>query len=178
MNAPLIGKGDVSKDSKNVHVINELGIPISILGLSNLNVAASPDGILVSDKEASPRVKEFANQFEERPMYEERRWGWYRILDYTECSKVNKILTKKVCVLANKSTSYQKHILRRQTWTVISGTSLFILNDKIRKVKAGNILEIPARALHAIKAITTLKFIEVQFGSKLTEEDVITIPLK
>ena len=84
MDTPLIGKGSISSDCENVHLINELDIPVSVIGLSDLVVAVSPDGILVSDKKASPRVKEIANQFDNRPMYEERRWGWYRVLDFTK----------------------------------------------------------------------------------------------
>lgn len=59
---PLMGKGIISSDCENTHLINELDIPISILGLSNLIVVATPDGILISDKEASPRVKDLLNK--------------------------------------------------------------------------------------------------------------------
>jgi mannose-1-phosphate guanylyltransferase len=64
MDATLIGKGTMSSDCKNVHIINELDIPVSVIGLSDLIVAVSPNGILVSDKRESPRIKEIANQFE------------------------------------------------------------------------------------------------------------------
>lgn len=47
---PLIGKGTLTEDSTRTHVINELDIPITVIGAPNLIVAASPDGILVSEK--------------------------------------------------------------------------------------------------------------------------------
>jgi mannose-1-phosphate guanylyltransferase len=175
MEIPLIGKGSISSDCQNVHVINELDIPVSVLGVSNLVVAVSPDGILVSDKEASPRVKEIANQFENRPMYEERRWGWYRVLDYVKLNDDNEVLTKRISVTAGKNLSYQKHFHRGEVWTIISGTGLFVLNDKMWTVKQGDVLQIPIGALHGIKAITDLEFIEVQSGTELIEEDIVRI---
>lgn len=175
MDTPLIGKGSISSDCQNVHVINELDIPVSVLGLSNLVVAVSPDGILVTDKEASPRVKEITNQFEQRPMYEERRWGWYRVLDYTKFEDSHEVLTKRIGVTANKNLSYQKHCHRREVWTIISGKGLFVLSDKIWEVKPGDVLLIPEGAAHGIKAITDLEFIEVQSGSELIEEDIVRI---
>ena len=177
MDTPIIGKGSISYDCENVHLINELDIPVSVLGLSDLVVAVSPDGILVSDKKASPRVKEIANQFDNRPMYEERRWGWYRVLDYTKFNDTE-VLTKRIGVTANKNLSYQKHFFRSEVWTIICGTGFFVLNDKIQEVKAGDILQIPVGASHGIKAITDLEFIEVQTGSELVEEDIVRIFMK
>jgi mannose-1-phosphate guanylyltransferase len=178
MDTPIIGKGSISYDCENVHLINELDIPVSVLGLSDLVVAVSPDGILVSDKKASPRVKEIANQFDNRPMYEERRWGWYRVLDFTKFNDKTEVLTKRIGVTANKNLSYQKHFFRSEVWTIICGTGFFVLNDKIQEVKAGDILQIPVGASHGIKAITDLEFIEVQTGSELVEEDIVRIFMK
>ncbi|MCP1093482.1 sugar phosphate nucleotidyltransferase [Bacillaceae bacterium OS4b] len=174
MDTPLIGKGSISFDCQNVHVINELDIPVSVLGLSNLVVAVNPDGILVTDKDASPRVKEIANQFEERPKYEERRWGWYRVLDYTN-NDSTEVLTKRIGITASKNLSYQKHFHRSEVWVIISGTGLFVLNDKIWEVKPGDVLQIPVGASHGIKAITDLEIIEVQTGAELIEEDIVRI---
>ncbi|TCZ80775.1 cupin domain-containing protein [Paenibacillus albiflavus] len=175
MGASIIGKGIMSSDCNNVHIINELDIPVSVLGLSDLIVAVSPDGILVSDKKESPRVKEIADQFDNRPMYEERRWGWYRVLDFTKYSDTKEVLTKRIGVTAGKNLSYQKHYHRSEVWTIIKGKGLFVLNGKILKIQEGDVLQIPAGALHGIKAITDLEFIEVQAGSELIEEDIVRI---
>ncbi len=42
------------------------------------------DGVLVADKEMSPHIKELVAPFEGRPMFEERRWGLYRVMDCKE----------------------------------------------------------------------------------------------
>jgi len=93
---PIIGKGVLSEDCLETHLINELDIPIIVLGLSNVVIAASPDGILVTDKQASPRIKELVNGFNQRPMFEERRWGWYRVLDHINYENGQEVLTKRM----------------------------------------------------------------------------------
>jgi mannose-1-phosphate guanylyltransferase len=170
-----IGKGVISKDSENVHLINELDIPVTVLGATNLIVAVSPDGILVSDKDASPRIKELVGEFDNRPMYEERRWGWYRVLDYTKFEEDKEVLTKRIGVSAGKNLSYQLHDFRDEVWTIIKGKGEFILNDERIFVKPGDVLKIQSGDKHAIRAITDLEIIEVQTGTQLIEEDIVRI---
>ncbi|MEK5325854.1 sugar phosphate nucleotidyltransferase [Aeribacillus sp. FSL M8-0254] len=169
-----IGKGVIAA-SENTHLINELDIPVTVLGVSNAIVAVSPDGILVSDKAASPKIKELVSDFDQRPMYEERRWGWYRVLDYTRFEDGREVLTKRIGVTAGKNLSYQMHYHRSEVWTIIKGEGEFAFNGEIRRVKPGDVLEIPVGAKHGIKAITDLEFIEVQTGTELIEEDIVRI---
>lgn len=175
MSVKVNGKGIVSPDCQNTHLINELDIPVAILGVNNVVVAVSPDGILVTDKESSPKVKELVSAFHKRPMYEERRWGWYQVLDHTKFSDGREVLTKKIGVAAGKNLSYQLHHKRSEVWTIIEGEGEFALNEKIVTVKSGDTLEIPLGAKHGIKASSDLQFIEVQTGTELVEEDIIRI---
>lgn len=172
MGIRMIGKGIISDDSYNSHLVNELDIPITVLGVKDVVVAASPDGILVTDKEQSPRIKSLISNFDQRPMYEERRWGWYKVLDYTKFEEGNEVLTKKIGVKAGKNLSYQKHFARSEVWTIIKGEGEFAINGEIQSVKSGDVLHIPVEAKHGIKANTDLEFIEVQTGSQLIEEDI------
>ncbi|KIO68307.1 Mannose-1-phosphate guanylyltransferase (GDP) [Caldibacillus thermoamylovorans] len=178
MSTRQLGKGIISDDSNNTHLVNELDIPVVVLGIEGAVIAASPDGILVTDKDASPRIKEVLKGYGNRPMYEERRWGWYKVLDHTKFEEGNEVLTKRIGVKAGKNLSYQKHFARSEVWTIIRGEGEFAFNDEIRKVKAGDILEIPIEAKHGIKAITDLEFIEVQTGTELIEEDIVRIYLE
>ena len=73
-------------------------------------IAASPDGILISDKHQSSYLKPYVEEVEERPMYEERRWGEYRVLDYTQYEDKSKSLTKHLMIEKGKSLSYQLHL--------------------------------------------------------------------
>ncbi|KZE64048.1 mannose-1-phosphate guanylyltransferase [Fictibacillus phosphorivorans] len=175
MSRNVLGKGTISDDSVNTHLINELGIPITIVGSTNLIVAASPDGILVSDKEKSPLIKHYIPSDPQRPMYEERRWGWYKVLEHTAIDEHHEVLTKRLVINQGKNLSYHTHFFRHEVWTIIKGTGEFALNGVIRRVSAGEILEIPPNAKHSIKATTDLEIIEIQTGSKLMEEDKLSL---
>ncbi|EOG8708295.1 sugar phosphate nucleotidyltransferase [Bacillus cereus] len=178
MGTNILGKGNMGIECEQNHIINELDIPVSVLGLSNIIVAASPDGILVSEKDASPRVKELVGDWDQRPMYEERRWGWYRVLDHTKYDDGNEVLTKRIGITASKNLSYQYHNNRSEVWTVVKGEGIFVLDEEIRVVRPGDVLEIQPRQKHAIKAVTDLEFIEVQSGSELIEEDIVRIYMR
>lgn len=175
MQTKQMGKGIITEDCENTHLINELAIPISVLGVSNVIVAASPDGILVADKEKSPRIKEIVEHFTNRPMYEERRWGWYKVLDHLKTDENYEVLTKRICVIAGKNLSYQFHQHRSEVWTIIRGEGIFVQNDKLRVIRKGDVLEIPAGHKHGLKAVTDLEMIEVQTGTQLIEEDIVRV---
>ncbi len=165
-----IGKGVISNDATNTHLVNELGIPVTVLGLSNIVVAASPDGILVSDKASSPKVKDLIAHYEQPPMYEERLWGWSKVLDYAKYFN-EEMVTKRICIYGDKNSTYHYHNLRNEVWTIIRGEGELVLDDHIRRVKAGDIIHIPAGRKHAIKANKELEFIEVQTGKEVTDTD-------
>ena len=167
----VVGKGMISDDSINTHIVNELDIPVAVLGLQNIVVAASPDGILVTEKTASPRIKELLKDFDQRPMFEERRWGWYQVTDYASYDDGKEMLTKRLSIHAGKNISYQYHETRNEVWTVVKGEGEFALDDKIFTVHSGDVLRIPARARHSLRATTAMELIEVQTGSNLVEGD-------
>lgn len=172
MSTSIMGMGTISEDSTNVHLINELEIPVAVLGGRDLIVAASPDGILVSDKQASPKLKELITDFDQRPMYEERIWGWYKILDFVKYDKEKEVITKKICIHNGKSLSYHYHEYRTEVWTIVKGCGQLILNDEIKQVNTGDIVEISPFVRHAIRAIEELEIIEVQSGPNILEEDI------
>ncbi|WP_199620926.1 sugar phosphate nucleotidyltransferase [Paenibacillus alkalitolerans] len=172
-----IGKGIITDDCANTHLINELDLPVTILGMSNTVVAVSPDGILVSQKEASPRIKDALKHMEQRPMYEERRWGWYKVLDYGKLPQGGEVLTKRIHIQAGKNLSYQMHLNRSEVWTIISGSGEFMLDDNLIPVKTGDVLHIPVGSKHSMRAgaMEDLEFIEVQQGTELVEEDIVRL---
>lgn len=171
-----VGKGIITSDCMNTHLVNELDLPVTVLGVSNAVVAVSPDGILVSQKESSPRIKDVLKHMDDqRPMYEERRWGWYKVIDYIKLPQGGEVLTKRIHIDAGKNVSYQLHMKRSEVWTIISGTGYFLLNENMIPVKAGDVLHIPVGARHSIRALEALDFIEVQQGSELIEEDIVRL---
>jgi mannose-1-phosphate guanylyltransferase len=167
----IIGKGVISEDSMNTHIVNELSTPIHVIGISDSIIVAGPDGILVSDKKKSSRIKQMI--IDDQPFHEESAWGSYRVLDYSITDEGTESVTKMIQVLPGKNISYQKHNYRTEVWTVISGTGECILNNKHFPIKAGDTIQIPLGAKHGVKAITPLRFIEVQLGKRTEEGDII-----
>ncbi|WP_079710653.1 sugar phosphate nucleotidyltransferase [Paraliobacillus ryukyuensis] len=167
-----IGKGVICEESTNTHLINELDIPVTVIGGKDLVVAASPDGILVSDKASSPKIKELIKDFDNPPMYEERIWGWSRTLDYSTYENKEEMVTKRICIYEGKNSTYHYHNLRDEVWTIVKGEGELVLDDGITRVKAGDVVHIPAKKKHGVKAISELEFIEVQTGSGISEEDI------
>ncbi len=158
----------------NVHVINETGFPMVVAGISDAVVIATPDGILVSSKEASKALKkQVAEAAESRPMYEQRRWGEYRVIDSSVFPDGAKALTKELIVRDGKQLSYQRHQHRSEVWTVVSGTGEVVLDGLVQQVRAGSVINIGKCQMHAGRAIgADLHIIEVQQGEILVEEDI------
>lgn len=162
---------------ENTHVINELEIPVVALGMQDTVVVASADGILVSDKHSSSYLKPYVEQIHNRPMYEKRQWGEYKVLNFAQCKngKENS-LTKHLYVEPGRGLSYQLHHLRDEVWTIIDGEGIFVLDDKVRTVTRGDVLYIKKEQKHAMASRVGVEFIEVQLGTELIEEDIERLP--
>lgn len=166
--------GNVLTDGcgQNTHLFNELGIPMLCLGTKDLVVAASPDGIIISEKKKSENVKEYAARLKHRPMFEERRWGTYTVLDSVEYPDGFCALTKRLTLNPGCSISYQRHKCRDEVWTFTDGEGEIVLDGSRRAIKRGETVSIPKGMMHALRATTELAFVEVQIGSNLIEEDI------
>ena len=155
---------------ENTHVINELGIPLIALSIKDAIIAATPDGILVADKDKSSELKGYVE--DQRPMYERREWGEYKVLDYKKHADRNNSLVKELILMPGQHISYQRHKQRTEVWTFTEGRGELILDDKTQLVSRGDVTVIRAGMKHAIKGITELHIIEVQIGDELTENDI------
>lgn len=173
MDENIIGKTIMSDTCQNVHIINELNIPILCMGLKDLVVSASPDGILVSDKEESSYIKPFVDNISNQIMYAEKSWGSFRVLDIQDDS-----MTIKVTLNPGNQMNYHMHEKRDEIWTVISGKGIAIIDDEQIPMMPGDVIKMPAGCKHTIIAITELKVIEVQSGKDINIEDKIKCKLK
>ncbi|MDE5874058.1 MAG: cupin domain-containing protein, partial [Muribaculaceae bacterium] len=163
--------GNVTTDGngENTHIINELDIPVMCIGTKDLVVAASPDGILVSEKSRSEDIKKYADRLKRRPMYEERRWGSYKVIDFVEFPDGFSALTKQLTLNPGCSISYQEHNCRDEVWTFIDGEGEIVLDGVRKTVRRGDTIRVMKGQRHALRARTPLTFIEVQSGSELVE---------
>ena len=167
-----IGNAVLGPKCENTHVINELQNPIFVDGVKDVVVAACPDGILVCAKKETENIKKYVENLTPRPMYEERRWGTYRVLDDTQYEDGHHSLSKSITLLPGKQTSYQVHHHRSEVWTIVEGEGWYALDGNVLPVKAGEVAYIPVEHWHALKAKTKLTMIEVQAGHPLIEEDI------
>lgn len=156
----------------NTTAINELNIPLVCHGTKDLIVAASPDGILVAEKAQSESIKESLKGMDARPMYEERRWGTYKVIDNVDFNDGYAALTKTLTLNPGCSISYQRHTHRDEVWTFIDGHGEIVLDGVRKPVSRGDVITIPKMMMHALRATTPLTFIEVQRGDQLVEEDI------
>lgn len=167
-----MGNVILGNDVEGTTVINELSLPVVCDGVKNIVVAAGHDGILVCSRESSEYIKQYVDPIHMRPMFEERRWGTYRVLDDTRYADGSHSLTKSITLHPGKYISYQIHHHRTEVWTFVEGEGIFVLDGTTRRVKAGDTVIIPVEHYHSIKALTELTFIEVQMGNPLIEEDI------
>lgn len=168
MDENIIGNAILSNTCDNVHVINELDIPILCMGLKDTVVSASPDGILVSDKEESSYIKPYVDNINHQIMYAEKSWGSFRVLDVQDDS-----MTIKVTLNAGHQMNYHMHEKRDEVWNIVSGKGIAIIDDNEIPVMPGDVIKMPAGCKHTIIAITELKVIEVQSGKDINIEDKV-----
>ncbi len=171
--------GNVITDAcSSTYVINELEIPVVCIGAKDFVVAASPDGILVSERKLSENIKNLVGDLGQRPMYEKRRWGSYKVIDMIEFPDGFCALTKQLTIKAGCALSYQRHGCRDEVWTIIDGTGEIVLDGVRKPVGRGDVINIPRGQMHSMRATTALTFIEVQQGSNLVEEDIERFPFE
>ena len=172
MEETVVGKGVLNDVCANVHIVNEMDVPILAMGLRDVVISASPEGILVSDKGQSSYIKPYVDKFEQQVMFAEKSWGSFRVLDVEKES-----LTIKVTLNPGHSMNYHSHRHRDETWTVISGTGRTIVEGMERNVGPGDVIPMKAGQRHTVIALTELKMIEIQLGQEISVEDKQKFPL-
>ncbi len=166
MEEASIGEAILNDQCENVHVINELDVPVLCMGLKDVVVSASPEGILVSDKGQSSYIKPYVDRIDQQIMFAEKSWGSFRVLDIEDES-----MTIKVTLNAGHRMNYHSHERRDEVWTVISGKGRSIVDGMEQPVQAGDVVTMQAGCRHTLIADTELKVIEVQLGREISVHD-------
>jgi mannose-6-phosphate isomerase len=106
------------------------------------------------------------------PMFEQRPWGSYTVLDEGHHYKV-----KRLEILPGKRLSYQKHTQRTEHWMVVQGSASVTLEGQESTVEIGGTMDVPLGAAHRITnpGSEILVLIEIQRGSYLGEDDIIRL---
>ncbi len=166
MEDSVVGEAVLNDTCENVHVVNELDVPILAMGLKDVVISASPEGILVSDKEQSSYIKPYVDAIHQQVMFAEKSWGSFRVLDVESGS-----MTIKVTLNPGHSMNYHSHDHRDEVWTVISGTGRTIVDGMEQVIKPGDVIVMAAGCKHTVFADTELQMIEVQLGQDISVSD-------
>ena len=166
MSENSIGKVILNETCSNTNVINELDVPILCMGLKDVIISASVDGILVSNKEESSYIKPIVDGMDQRIMFAEKSWGSYKVIDVEDES-----MTIKVTLAPGHYMNYHGHDYRNEVWTIISGTGKTIVDGMEEPVQPGDVITMQAGCKHTIFAETELVLIEVQLGKEISIHD-------
>lgn len=166
MNETAVGNAILNETCENVHVINELDVPILCMGMKDAVISASPEGILVSDKGQSSYIKPFVDKMEQQVMFAEKSWGSFRVIDVEDDS-----MTLKVILKPGHKMNYHSHRYRDEIWNVLAGTGKVIIDGMAQSVGAGDVVTMQAGCRHTIIAETELQVIEVQLGKEISVHD-------
>ena len=150
-------------------IVNELDVPILVMGLKNAVVAASPEGILVTDKEQSSYIKPYVDAMDQQVMFAEKSWGSFQVLDVEKES-----LTILVTLKPGHRMNYHSHDHRDEVWNVnvISGSGRTIVDGMEQNVHAGDVITMQAGCRHTIISDTEeIRLIEVQLGKSISVHD-------
>ena len=172
MGEAVVGKGILADTCSGVHIVNETDIPVLAMGLKDVVISASADGILVCDKQQSSYIKPYVDGIEQQVMVADKSWGSYRVMNVESGS-----MTIKVTLKPGHSMNYHSHQERDEVWMVISGTGETIVDGERRDVAPGDVILLKANQRHTVRAITELKLIEVQLGRDITVSDKQKYPM-
>lgn len=166
MKESIVGNVRFDGTCKNTQAINELGLPIIAMGLRDVVIVASPEGILISDKEQSSYIKPLVDEIDQQVMFAEKSWGSFRVLDVEENS-----MTIKVTLNPGHRMNYHSHEKRDEVWVVAAGSGKTIVDGMEQPVKAGDVVTMAAGCRHTVTADTELQLIEVQLGKDINVRD-------
>ncbi len=166
MEEEIVGKGELNGTCSNVHIVNEMDVPILAMGLHDVVISASNEGILVSDKEQSSYIKPFVDKYEQQVMFAEKSWGNFKVLNIDQ-----KSMTIQVTLNKGHKMNYHSHEHRDEVWVITSGTGKTIVDGMEQNVKAGDVITMARGCRHTVIAESELKLIEVQLGEDIQVKD-------
>jgi mannose-1-phosphate guanylyltransferase/mannose-6-phosphate isomerase len=171
--------GDVLIRSSRNNLVHATSRLVSLVGVENLVVIETSDALLVADKFCSQEVKHIVNELSANGRAEQtlhrkvhRPWGWYDKIDEGPRFKV-----KRITVKPGASLSLQKHEHRAEHWIVVTGIAEITNGSQVVILHENQSTFIPLGVVHRLAnpGSTPLEIIEVQSGSKLSENDIIRL---
>jgi mannose-1-phosphate guanylyltransferase/mannose-6-phosphate isomerase len=168
--------GDVwTHNAQNCYLHAENKI-IAAVGVKDIVVIETLDGVMVTHKDADQDVKNIVEQLItsgrseallHRKVY--RPWGNYDSIDAGKRFQV-----KRITVTPGEVLSLQKHFHRAEHWIVVSGTAEVTKGEDVFLLNENESTYIPLGTIHKLKnpGKIPLEIIEVQSGAYLGEDDI------
>lgn len=152
-------KGNVIMDDtcENTNVVNELALPVLCMGCKDMVIAASADGILISNKERSGYMKPYVEEISEHVHYVEEEWGSYTVIDFQDAST-----TRKLSINENAQMKCNNVSGAKISWNILSGDGILSANGMEQAVHKGDVVQLDAMTAYSLIATTVLHVIEVQ----------------
>ncbi|MDF9844346.1 MULTISPECIES: sugar phosphate nucleotidyltransferase [unclassified Paenibacillus] len=167
---PVTGEGGIWGDSPDSVIINELNIPLHVIGVPGIIAAAGPEGILVAGKHEANAIKTIVQQHLSAPRYGECSWGSYTILDRTT-SGPQQILTIKLSLLPDQELPETTSHFRKH-WLILSGHGETLRNGLYTAARTGDSFTIGRDEQHGIRARTAMELIELRVSDDTGEESI------
>ena len=163
-------------DSKNCYVRSSSKLTIAA-GVKDLAIITTEDAVLVLDKDTFSKSRSISNLLKVKKRQEHnstvlvyKPWGTYKTI-----LKGKNYQVKEIVINPKSSISLQKHKYRSEHWIIVEGEGLIIRNNQKITLSVNQEIFIPKGTKHRItnKKKSSLKFIEVQIGKYLGEDDII-----
>lgn len=170
-------EGDVMAVGSSGCYVNCDGRLVALVGVKDLVVVETADGLLVADKYRSQEVKKIVDvlKADNRSEYQAHRevhrpWGSYDLVDTGQRYQV-----KRIKVKPGASLSLQKHHHRAEHWVVVAGTAEVQRGEETLMLTENQSIYIPLGEKHRLTnpGLVPLYLIEVASGSYLAEDDII-----
>ena len=172
LDSSVFGHGTISGQSSNSHIMNELPLPIHVIGVPDIIAAASPDGILIANKKHANHIKDQLGSLPLQPMYGEATWGSYRVIDRFITEEDTTVTVLNVMLLPGKNLGLRQHRSRHQAWTVLTGSGQALMNGQIIQVTAGMQFTMILKGFYSILAETQMIILETRISGPEGEDSV------
>lgn len=167
----------INIDSHNIFIHNGNDKVIATIGVDDLNIIDTKDGLLIKKRGTGEDVKKVVEKMKELNMKEVdhsmlgyRPWGKYEVLVDQPNHKV-----KKIVVYPGGRLSLQSHGKRSEHWIIVKGTAGVTHGENYRILFENESVHIPVNTKHRLenKGEGLLEVIEVQTGDYFGEDDVV-----
>lgn len=169
-------KGDIITNNVNNSYIYSDKNLVTVSNLSNMNIVATQDAILITKLNKSSEIKSLVDTLSKKNRNElkehsltHRPWGYYENISSNETHKI-----KKLTVLPGKELSLQSHTKRSEHWVIISGVANVTKGNKEFILNKDESTFIPVNTKHRLsnKSKSILVIVEVQTGKYFGEDDI------